>query len=46
MDARVEVKRAVDGVKLCAKELLYLRGEQIPMDLTAAGAGRMAYTFR
>jgi acyl-CoA reductase-like NAD-dependent aldehyde dehydrogenase len=46
IDARVEVKRAVDGVRLCAKELLYLRGEQIPMDLTAAGAGRMSATFR
>jgi acyl-CoA reductase-like NAD-dependent aldehyde dehydrogenase len=46
MDARVEVARAVDGIKLCAKELLYLRGEEIPMDLTAAGAGRMAFTTR
>ena len=44
MDARVEVSRAVDGVKLCAKELLYLRGEQIPMDLTAAGSGRTGRT--
>jgi len=46
IDARVEVARAIDGVKLCAKELLYLRGEQIPMDLTAAGSGRLAFTYR
>ncbi|MBM76444.1 MAG: aldehyde dehydrogenase [Proteobacteria bacterium] len=45
-DARVEVARAVDGVKLCAKELLYLRGEEIPMGLTKAGSGRMAFTTR
>lgn len=44
-DAQVEVMRAIDGVELCVKELLHLRGEQIPMDLTAAGAGRLAFTY-
>ena len=33
-DAKVEVTRAIDGVELCVKELLHLRGNQIPMDLT------------
>ncbi|WP_144210808.1 aldehyde dehydrogenase family protein [Shewanella donghaensis] len=45
-DAYVEVIRAIDGVELCANELHNLKGEQIPMDLTAAGAGRMAFTYR
>ena len=44
-DAKVEVTRAIDGVELCVKELLHLRGEQIPMDLTAAGEGRLAFTY-
>ena len=44
-DAIVEVDRAIDGVELCTKELLHLRGEQIPMDLTQAGTGRLAFTY-
>lgn len=46
IDARVEVERAIDGVELCAKEISNLSGEQIPMDLTKAGAGRIAFTVR
>lgn len=46
IDARVEVTRAIDGVELCIKELAHLTGSEIPMDLTAAGAGRMAFTTR
>lgn len=46
MDAKVEVTRAIDGVELCIKELGHLTGSEIPMDLTAAGAGRMAFTTR
>lgn len=46
VDARIEVTRAIDGVKLCIKEIPNLAGKQIPMDLTAAGAGRMAFTQR
>lgn len=45
-DARVEVTRAIDGVKLCIKEIPNLAGKQIQMDLTAAGAGRTAFTQR
>jgi acyl-CoA reductase-like NAD-dependent aldehyde dehydrogenase len=44
IDARIEVDRAIDGVDLAAKELSHLTGAEIPMDLTAAGAGRMAFT--
>ncbi len=46
IDARVEVTRAIDGVGLCIKELSHMNGTEIPMDLTAAGAGRMAFTTR
>lgn len=46
VDAKVEVSRAIDGVELCIKELGHLTGHEIPMDLTAAGAGRMAFTTR
>lgn len=46
VDARIEVERAIDGVELCATEISHLTGKQIPMDLTEAGAGRIAYTVR
>jgi acyl-CoA reductase-like NAD-dependent aldehyde dehydrogenase len=46
IDARVEVARAIDGVGLCIKELLHPGGADVPMDLTAAGAGRLAFTQR
>ena len=46
IDARVEVHRAIDGVGLAARELLQHRGGEVPMDLTAPGAGRIAFTTR
>lgn len=46
VDARVEVTRAIDGVRLCAHEISQTKGTEIPMDLTAAGAGRVAFTQR
>ena len=46
IDARVETQRAIQGVDLCVHELFAGGGEQIPMDLTPAGAGRTAYTIR
>ena len=46
VDARIEVARAIDGVGLCIKEIPNLAGTEIPMDLTAAGAGRIAFTTR
>jgi len=45
-DARAEVARAVNGVELAAEEIGRLEGRQIPLDLTAAGAGRTAFTVR
>lgn len=46
IDARVEVTRAIDGIGLCIHELSHMTGREIPMDLTAAGAGRIAFTQR
>lgn len=46
MDAIVEADRAVNGVELAAEELGHMGGEQIPMDLTPGGAGRLAFTQR
>ena len=46
VDARVEVTRAIDGVELCIHEIGQMVGREIPMDLTAAGDGRIAFTQR
>jgi acyl-CoA reductase-like NAD-dependent aldehyde dehydrogenase len=46
IDARVEVARAIDGLKLCLHELTHMGGSEIPMNLNAASAGRAAFTFR
>jgi len=44
-DAKVEVARAIDGIKLAVKELSHImRGEEIPMGHTAASVGRRAFT--
>ena len=45
-DAQVEVSRAILGVAIAIKEIGELEGEDIPMDLSAAGAGRSAYTIK
>ena len=46
IDARVEVARAINGMELCIEELGSLRGTEIPMGLTPAGDGRIAWTTR
>ncbi|MGH0004033.1 aldehyde dehydrogenase family protein [Pseudovibrio ascidiaceicola] len=46
VDARVEVMRAIDGVELCVHEVGQMTGREIPMDLTEAGSGRLAFTQR
>ncbi len=45
-DARAEVSRAINGVELAIEEMGNLGGRQISMDLTPAGAGRTAFTYR
>ncbi len=44
IDSRVEVARAIDGVNLCMRFLQSDAGEEIPMDINAASAQRMAFT--
>lgn len=46
VDARVETGRAIQSIELCVHELFASGGREIPMDLTEAGEGRKAYTFR
>lgn len=45
-DSKIEVLRAINGVKLAAEHIGQIKGEEIPMGLTAASAKRMAFTFR
>ena len=43
-DSRVEVTRAIDGIALCIEALRNAHGEEVPMGLTAASVGRLAFT--
>jgi len=44
IDSKVEVARAIDGVKLCIETLRTESGREIPMGLNAASNGRFAFT--
>ncbi|MHC5007926.1 MAG: aldehyde dehydrogenase family protein [Planctomycetota bacterium] len=44
MDSLVEVDRAIEGVMLCVEALRTQGGTEIPMNLSAASAGRAAFT--
>ncbi|MCI0401312.1 MAG: aldehyde dehydrogenase family protein [Gammaproteobacteria bacterium] len=44
IDSRVEVARAIDGVNVCIQVMRTDAGKEIPMDLNAASAHRMAFT--
>jgi len=44
VDSRVEVARAIDGVKSCIEVLRTESGREIPMNLNAGSAGRLAFT--
>ena len=46
VDAGVEANRAIDGVRNAAEELRNFAGREIPMGLTAASAGRWAFTTK
>lgn len=46
VDSRVEVTRAIDGLKLCVEELRNEQGQVIPMGTSAASAQRLAVTRR
>ena len=46
IDSKVEVLRAINGVKLAAEHIAQLKGEQIPMGLTKASENRWGFTMR
>jgi acyl-CoA reductase-like NAD-dependent aldehyde dehydrogenase len=46
VDSKVEVIRAINGVKLAAQEAGRIAGEQIPMGNTATSENRLAFTTR
>lgn len=46
MDSKIEVLRAINGVKLAAEHIGQLAGEQIPMGQTSSSVNRLAFTIR
>ncbi|WP_268967881.1 aldehyde dehydrogenase family protein [Veronia nyctiphanis] len=46
MDSKVEVMRAINGVKLAIEHIPQIKGEQIPMGHTQSSANRLAFTQR
>lgn len=46
VDSRVEVARAIDGVKNCAELLRHAAGREIPMGINAASEKHLAFTHR
>lgn len=46
VDSRVEVARAIDGVRNCAELLRSETGHVVPMNVNAASMGRIAFTQR
>ena len=44
LDSEVEVTRAIDGMALCIEALRSAHGDEIPMGLTEASTGRLAFT--
>lgn len=46
VDSRVEIARAIDGIKIAVRELCQLKGEEITMGITPSSANRMAMTIR
>jgi len=46
VDTKVEVSRAIDGIKVAIETVPHLLGREIPMRLNPASMNRMAYTYR
>ena len=45
-DTRIEIERAIDGVKNCVECIQSEHGSEVPMQLNAASANRVAFTRR
>jgi len=46
VDSKVEILRAINGVKLAIEHIPHNKGEQIPMGHTQSSANRLAFTLR
>lgn len=46
IDSKVEVLRAINGVKLAIEHIAQIKGEQIPMGQTPSSVNRLAFTIR
>lgn len=46
LDSKIEVARAIDGVKLCIETMRTEAGQLVPMGANAASAGKLAFTTR
>jgi acyl-CoA reductase-like NAD-dependent aldehyde dehydrogenase len=46
MDSKVEVQRAINGIKIAIEQLSVQEGHEIAMGHTASSANRMAYTMK
>ncbi|MBK8133932.1 MAG: aldehyde dehydrogenase family protein [Gammaproteobacteria bacterium] len=44
IDSRVEMTRAIDGIRLCAQCIRTSHGEEIPMGINAASMNRIAFS--
>lgn len=45
-DTKIELLRAIDGIKICIECLRFERGTEIPMQLNPASMNRLAFTHR
>ena len=45
-DSKVEVLRAINGVKLAVEHIGQMKGSEIPMGMTQASEGRLAFTTK
>ena len=46
LDSRIEVARAIDGVKLCIETMRTEAGQLVPMGANPASVGKVAFTTR
>jgi len=46
VDSKVEVKRAIKGIKIAIEHIGHIKGEEIPMGITRTSTNRIAYTSK
>ncbi len=46
MDSKVEIQRAINGIKIAIEQIGAIEGQEIAMGHTASSANRMAYTMK